>query len=172
CALPISVRSIVLVAFFITFVSKFVFSLFFLIDDVRRGGIWIKRRVLPSAPVNSEPGSAPSQALKAEERQSEEKAGRITRSDFLARTGIVIAAVPFTTLSWGIASGAYDYRVRRQKLYLPNLPKAFHGMTIGQISDIHSGSFYNQKAVTAGVEMLLAQKPDMIFFTGDLVNNL
>src|SRR5690606_38066873 len=46
------------------------------------------------------------------------------------------------------------------------------GMQIGQLSDIHSGSFYNKKAVTGGVELLLAEKPDVVFFTGDLVNNL
>lgn len=170
--LRLTVRSVVLVAFFITFVTKFVFSLFFLIDDMRRGGIWIKRRLFSSTPVSRESDPVTDQALKAEEIEAAKEQGSITRSDFLAKTGIVLAAIPFTTLSWGIISGAYDYRVRRQKLYLPNLPKAFHGMTIGQISDIHSGSFYNQKAVTGGVEMLLGEKPDMIFFTGDLVNNL
>jgi predicted MPP superfamily phosphohydrolase len=61
--------------------------------------------------------------------------------------------------------------VRRIKLTLPNLPKKFHGIKIGQLSDIHSGSFYNSKAVKGGVEMLLSEKPDLIFFTGDLVNN-
>ncbi len=75
-------------------------------------------------------------------------------------------------LTWGIVSGAYDYQIRRQKLYLPNLPAAFHGLEIAQISDVHSGSFYNKKAVLGGVEMLLGQKPDLIFFTGDLVNNI
>jgi predicted MPP superfamily phosphohydrolase len=55
-------------------------------------------------------------------------------------------------------------------VYLPNLPKAFDGIKLGQISDIHSGSFYNKKAVLGGVEMLLKEKPDLIFFTGDLVN--
>lgn len=170
--LRLAVRSVVLVAFFITFVTKLVFSLFFLIDDVRRGGIWIRRRMLKTAPVSAEPVPVVDPQAQADALPAEKERSRISRSDFLARTGIVLAAVPFTTLSWGIVSGAYDYRVRRQKLYLPNLPKAFHGMTIGQISDIHSGSFYNQKAVTGGVEMLLGQKPDMIFFTGDLVNNL
>src|SRR5690606_2377997 len=82
------------------------------------------------------------------------------------------ASLPFFALSWGVISGAYDYRVRRQKLHLPNLPQAFHGMTIAQISDVHSGSFYNKKAVLGGIELLMGEKPDMIFFTGDLVNNL
>src|SRR5690606_1745852 len=95
----------------------------------------------------------------------------ISRSGFLMRSGILMASLPIFPLSWGMISGAYDYRVRRQKLVLPNLPKAFHGMRIAQISDVHSGSFYNKKAVLGGVEMLLQEKPDMIFFTGDLVNN-
>ena len=55
---------------------------------------------------------------------------------------------------------------------LKNLPKAFDGIRIGQISDIHSGSFWDKKAVKGGVEMLLKEKTDMIFFTGDLVNAL
>jgi len=157
--LRLAVRSIVLVAFFITFVTKLVFAMTFIIDDVRRGGVWVKRKIFPGTPAVTK-------------TLPEIKETRISRSDFLAKTGIVIAAVPFTSLSWGIISGAYDYRVRHQKLYLPNLPKAFHGMKIGQLSDIHSGSFYNKKAVQGGVDMLLAEKPDMIFFTGDLVNNL
>jgi len=159
--LRLTIRSIVLVAFFLTFVTKFVFALIFVIDDIRRGGIWLKRKILPQ-PIPSKTNTT-----------LPENGGKgISRSDFLAKSGIVLAAVPFTTLSWGIISGAYDYRIRRQKLYLPNLPKAFHGMKIGQISDIHSGSFYNPTAVKGGVDMLLSEKPDMIFFTGDLVNNL
>jgi predicted MPP superfamily phosphohydrolase len=75
-------------------------------------------------------------------------------------------------LSFGIISGAYDYKIVRQKLYLTNLPKAFDGITLGQISDIHSGSFYDRKAVLGGVEMLMKEKPDLIFFTGDMVNNI
>ncbi len=96
---------------------------------------------------------------------------KISRSSFLVKTGLVVAAVPLTSLSWGIVSGAYDYTIQRVKLVLPNLPKAFEGMTMAQLSDIHSGSFYNQKAVNGGIEMLLAEKPDMVFFTGDLVND-
>src|SRR5690606_10175144 len=134
----------------------------FLLDDISRGGIWVKSRVLPADPAPVDVKQFP---------ETEESIG-ITRSDFLAKTRINLDAIPFTSLSGGIISGDYDYRIRLLKFYLPNLPKAFHGMKIGQLSDIHSGSFYNQKAVLGGVEMLLGEKPDMIFFTGDLVNNL
>ncbi len=107
------------------------------------------------------------------QNQSTEPVGQensISRSEFLVKSGIAIAAIPFSTLTWGIAYGAHDYRVRKQTLILPNLPASFDGIKIAQISDIHSGSFYNKRAVLGGVEMLLNEKPDIAFFTGDLIN--
>lgn len=95
----------------------------------------------------------------------------IKRSELLAKTAMVAASVPFGAMAYGIISGAHDYRVRRVTVKLPNLPKSFDGMKIGQVSDIHSGSFFNRTAVKGGVEMMMKEKPDMIFFTGDLVNN-
>ncbi len=96
---------------------------------------------------------------------------KMPRSKFLARSAVVMATLPIVTMSFGIVRGAYDYRIRRKRVYLPNLPKQFEGITIGQLSDIHSGSFYDKVAVKGGIEMLMAEKPDVIFFTGDLVNN-
>ena len=154
--IQLSLRSVLLVAFFLTYISKFFFVLFILLDDLRRGLVWVKRK--------SKPVKAPQEIT--------ESTQTIPRSEFLVKAGIAIAAIPLATLSYGIASGAYDYRVRHKTLYLPNLPKAFDGIKMGQISDIHSGSFYNQKAVKGGVEMLLSEKPDFVFFTGDLINNI
>lgn len=84
---------------------------------------------------------------------------------------MIATAVPVLTMGYGIISGAHDYRVRKVKVKLPHLPSAFHGLRIGQLSDIHSGSFFNKTAVKRGVAMLLGEKSDLIFFTGDLVNN-
>ncbi|WP_431199183.1 metallophosphoesterase [Mucilaginibacter sp. P19] len=84
---------------------------------------------------------------------------------------MLAATVPLAAIKKAMPKGSYDYHVLYQTMYLPNLPKAFDGLRIGQISDIHSGSFYNKKAVRGGVEMLLKEKPDLIFFTGDLVND-
>jgi predicted MPP superfamily phosphohydrolase len=153
----LSLKSIILVAFFLTLVCKFMLLPFLLIDDLRR--FFIKLNRLKNKKV-TEPVKA---AIAVEP---------ISRSEFLVKAGLVAAAVPLSSLSWGIISGAYDYQVRRVKLVLPNLPKAFEGITLAQISDIHSGSFYNKIAVKGGVEMLMAEKPDFVFFTGDLVNNL
>ncbi len=156
--LRLTTRAILLVIFFITLASKLFFLPLLFIDDLRRGLIWGKRKFFRKK------GTKPDATL--------EQGEKISRSAFLIKAGIAVAAVPFASLSWGIASGAYDYRIKRQALFLPNLPKVFEGIKLGQISDIHSGSFYNKKAVSGGVEMLLAEKPDFIFFTGDLVNNL
>ena len=151
----LSLRAIILVAFFLTVICKLVLLPFLLVDDLRRTFIKSAR------------------SSKHIELDKQDIAGEpISRSSFLMKVGLVTAAVPLTSLSWGIISGAYDYQIRRVNLKLPNLPSAFEGMTLAQISDIHSGSFYNKTAVKGGVEMLLKEKPDMIFFTGDLVNNL
>ena len=152
----LTLRAIILVAFFLTVACKLAMLPFLILDDLRRLFIKIFRR-------NEKSEVSTAQNTTAEP---------ISRSEFLVKAGLVAAAVPLTSLSWGIISGAYDYQVRRVNLILPNLPKAFDGITMGQISDIHSGSFYNKTAVKGGVEMLLGEKPDFIFFTGDLVNNL
>jgi predicted MPP superfamily phosphohydrolase len=95
----------------------------------------------------------------------------IKRSECLRDTGVMVAALPLVTMTYGILAGAHDYRIRRVKVKLPNLPTSFHGLKIGQLSDIHSGSFFNRSAVKQGIAMFLAEKPDLIFFTGDLVND-
>lgn len=165
--LPLSYRSIILVAFFMTAVCKFIFILILLIDDLRRGGLWMAR--LFAAKPAEKPTVSPQDT---DAPLPEEPRDGISRSEFLTKSGILVASLPIIPLSWGIISGAYDYQVRRQKLYLPNLPASFHGLRIAQLSDVHSGSFYNKKAVLGGIEMLLNEKPDAVFFTGDLVNNV
>lgn len=95
----------------------------------------------------------------------------ISRSQFIVTTGAVLAGTMFSSLVYGIAKGAHNYKVFNRKLKLKNLPKAFEGFKIVQISDVHSGSFWNKEAVSKGIQLILDQKPDAIFFTGDLVNN-
>jgi uncharacterized protein len=144
-------RNIVLVGIFMTYFSKVFGLLFVFIDDLQRGARWVVSL------FSKNPEALPGQP--------------IPRSEFLAKTAVIAAAVPFTAMAYGILSGAHDYRIRRKTIYLSNLPKSFDGIRIGQLSDIHSGSFFNKTAVKGGVEMFLKEKPDIIFFTGDLVNN-
>lgn len=94
----------------------------------------------------------------------------ITRSQFLTWTGTIAGAVLFGGLLSGIRN-RYRYQVRKLTLAFPNLPMAFDGVTIVHISDIHCGSFDDREAVEKGVSLILELKPDLIVFTGDLVNN-
>ena len=100
-----------------------------------------------------------------------EKGIGMSRSKFISVAALAAGAIPVATMSFGILSGAYDYRIRRRTIKLASLPKAFDGIRIAQLSDIHSGSFFNKTAVEGGVDMLMSEKPDLFLFTGDLVNN-
>ncbi len=94
----------------------------------------------------------------------------MSRKKFLHRAAVMAATFPVAVKGFNIINRAYDYQVRKRRIALPNLPSSFDGITIGQISDIHTGSFFNNEAVKGGVDMLMQEKTDMIFFTGDLVN--
>lgn len=144
-------RTFLMTVVFMHYLSKVVLMLFAFIDDIQRGVRWAVFKF--SNPV------------------AETNTSGITRSEFIAKTGIIVAAAPIISLSWGIISGAHDYRVRRINVPIKGLPRALEGIKIAQISDIHSGSFWNKTAVKGGVEMLLKEKPDLALFTGDLVNN-
>ncbi|WP_295667697.1 metallophosphoesterase [uncultured Mucilaginibacter sp.] len=93
------------------------------------------------------------------------------RRKFISEVAILVAAVPFSGFLYGMFKGKYDYKLHKQTLYFDDLPEAFDGFTITQISDIHSGSFDNTAAVQRGIDLAKAQKSDLFVFTGDLVNN-
>jgi predicted MPP superfamily phosphohydrolase len=135
-----------------TFKISFLFLIF--IDDVRRWVTYLFRKNKQTVP----------------QAQAVTKTDAIPRSEFLMKAGLLSGMVPLVAIKLSMKSGCYDYHVRYVDLYLPNLPKAFDGIKVGQISDIHSGGFYNKTAVKGGVDMLQREKPDVTFFTGDLVN--
>lgn len=93
------------------------------------------------------------------------------RRKFISEAAILVAAVPFTSFFYAMLKGKYDYKLHRQTFYFDDLPDAFDGFTITQLSDIHSGSFDNIDAVQKGIDLAKSQKSDLFVFTGDLVNN-
>lgn len=149
-----TLRTVLMVSVFTYFISKVVLVLFVFVDDLVRMARWGWQQLMPG---DTSPGTTADDT--------------ISRSQFLAKMGLITAAVPSVAISFGIISGAHDYRVRKRTVHLPHLPAAFDGLTIAQISDVHSGSFWNKTAVQGGVELVQQQKADVLFFTGDLVNN-
>lgn len=97
---------------------------------------------------------------------------RNIRRSFFSRAGIVIAIIPFLAVIYGVAVGRFDFQVINKQIEFTSLPDSFDGFRIIHISDLHVGSFYGHKdQVRHAVKIINAQRPDMIVFTGDLVNN-
>ena len=94
------------------------------------------------------------------------------RRKFIAELAVLLAAFPFFGFVYAMIRGKYDYKVHRTTLYFDDLPEAFDGFTITQLSDIHSGSFDNTEAMQRGIDLAQAQKSDLFVFTGDIVNNV
>ncbi len=134
------------------FLAKLVSVPFFLIDDLRRVFQWVVSQFVSRTTDPSE------------------KAEGISRSAFLSWIGLGIGATLFASLIYGFRN-KYNYQVKRVKLTYSNLPEAFKGLRILQVSDIHSGSFMDKAAVQHGVDTINKQNADLILFTGDLVND-
>ncbi len=135
------------------FFAKLLIGAFLVIDDLRRFAMWLTSKLFPDTGAHFT-----------------ENDNLIPRSTFLSWIGLGLGAGLFGSLLYGF-SNKYDYRVRRQKLRFPNLPKQFSGLKVVQISDVHSGSLQDKDGVEKGIRMIMDLKPDIIFFTGDLVND-
>ena len=130
--------------------AKLVILIPLLLEDITRVGRW---------------------AVSAATRPSDTEGSAIPRSEFIAKLALGLGAIPFLGLLWGMAKGATDYQVRRVTLKFPNLPPAFDGFKVLQISDLHTGSFSSTEPLQRAVAMINQQKADLILMTGDLVNN-
>lgn len=137
--------------------SKIILDVFILTDDIVRFFRWIfiktSSLIKKTKPEKTVPGTM-----------------SISRSSFIIKIGLLIGSIPFFSLIYGMAFNAYNYKIRRLNLVLPDLPDSFDGFKIVQISDIHTGSFLSSDPLIRAVSIINEQKPDIVFFTGDLVN--
>lgn len=95
----------------------------------------------------------------------------LSRRKLIKQTGLILTLLPFSSFIYGITKGKYNFWVNNKPVVFEDLPAAFDGFRIAHISDIHAGSFDNVEAVKKGIQMIQDQKPDLILFTGDLVNS-
>jgi predicted MPP superfamily phosphohydrolase len=140
---------------FVAYVSKFIPILFLLLADVIRGLSYLlfkTRAVRRESTPDGEPK-------------------RISRSEFLKTTGLIGGGLLFSGLMVGMIKWAFDFKLHRHRVLLPNLPLSFDGLRIVQISDIHLGSWASKQALREAIHRINELEPDLIFFTGDLVNS-
>lgn len=134
-------------------IAQLLMAVVLLVDDLRRGAFWTAGQIISRSGakfLNTENG--------------------IPRSTFLTWLGLGLASSLFMSFIYGF-SNKYSYRVIKRKITFKNLPEAFKGFKIVHISDIHSGSLQDQKAVQKGVDMITNLQADLVLFTGDLVND-
>ncbi len=93
------------------------------------------------------------------------------RRDFIRKTSALIGLFPVALMTWGIFRTAGNFKIHRVNIRLPKLPASFRGLRIVQISDIHTGSFFSRERMEEAVNEILELKPDLVVFSGDLVNN-
>ena len=132
------------------YIAKLLAVVFLLVDDFRRLMQWIATLATSPAAPAAGPG--------------------LSRSVFLSWLGLGLGSGVLGALIYGF-NNKYHYKLHRIKLAFDNLPAAFKGLKIVQLSDIHSGSLANPAAVSKGIDRVLTEKPDLILFTGDLVND-
>jgi hypothetical protein len=140
--------------FFILLVSKTIGCIVLLIFDCVR---FIKRYLIPFT-LNK--GTVYKQT------------NTLTRKEFINKLTFYSASVPFIGLLYGMIKTAFDYKVHRIRLTFSHLPEAFNGFKIIQISDIHSGTYVNQGPLETAINLINKEQGDIIFFTGDLVNEI
>jgi predicted MPP superfamily phosphohydrolase len=154
---PKPVRTYSFALIVIIYLSKIFVVAFLLIDDVVR-----LFRVIYGLIATAVSGNG----------KTYSEAFRVSRLGFLVKTGFVLGAIPFFSMIYGMIGGAYNFRVRKVAINFPDLPDSFNGFKIAQLSDIHTGSYMGTNHLSDAVDLVLKQNADVIFFTGDLVNDL
>jgi predicted MPP superfamily phosphohydrolase len=151
--MPRKVRTYLFATVMGLFLANLLAIVFFLIDDARRLVQWI---ALKSFSGNSHAGNLAAEA--------------VSRSAFMSWLGLAAGGSLFLSLIYGFGN-KYNYQVKRLTIKFPDLPSSFRGLKMVHFSDVHAGSFTKKKAVQKGVEKIMAEKADLIIFSGDLVND-
>ena len=102
----------------------------------------------------------------------QQKASIPSRRKFITQAALGVAAIPFFSILYGMVKGRYNFHVIKQPVYFDDLPDAFDGFKILQISDLHCGSFDDREKIAYGIDLINEQDYDLFVFTGDLVNSL
>tara|TARA_B100001778_G_C18555795_1_gene615286 strand:- start:194 stop:1435 length:1242 start_codon:yes stop_codon:yes gene_type:complete len=141
------------IIFFVLFVPKILASSFLIIDDLIRVSRLVLNLIVDSF------------------SSKKEGVEGISRLKFLQLSALGSFGVLLGSLTYGVIKGGYRYTVKNQKITIPNLPDEFKGLKIAQISDLHVGSFMSLEPMKEAVNKINEIDVDMLFFTGDLVND-
>lgn len=139
---------------FVAYAAKIIPLIFLAIADLVRG---IQHLYHRSSSIKSK-------------KSHHSRSKKITRSQFIQQAGLISGGIMFAGLFAGMIKWAFDFKIHRHRISLPNLPQSLNNLRIVQISDIHLGSWASKTALSEAVRKINELEPDLVFFTGDLVN--
>lgn len=141
-------RTILSASVLILYFSKLITGIVLLLDDIRRVVAVASNGLFPQADFLT------------------------TRLTVMGDIGLMLGIAPAALLIYGILRNPYRYRIRSSDIQVEGLPHSLDGLRVVQISDIHAGSLYDRKKVSRSVELINSLDPDIVCFTGDLVNSV
>jgi hypothetical protein len=164
---PKAVRFVVVGLWLTWYVPKGLIALALALKDAARFVMWL------FAWFKRQPALVPDDGPEEERRVPLDLTDmkRISRGEFLRQMGWTAASVPFVLVGYSVFRGLYDFDVTRVDVPIPGLPRAFDGLRIAQLSDLHAGSLFSAKPMEEAIDLVLAETPDLVTITGDYVNH-
>ena len=95
----------------------------------------------------------------------------IKRLEFLKKSAILVSGTLLASLLIGMKWGRYNFKKNYQDIIIKDWPSNLNNYKIIHISDLHLGSFNDVEKFNEVVNMINDEDPDLVVFTGDLVNN-
>ena len=138
--MPHFIRNVYIALVLGVFIGKILIMAIMMIDDLRRLFTWLVSLFVAGS-----------------DTESGNTVFNMSRSVFFKRTALLLGGLSVTGFLYGM-SNRYNYKVRRVKVKIDNLPEAFSGFKIVQLSDIHTGSFDNYDAVARGINLAMEQQ--------------
>jgi hypothetical protein len=133
---------------------------FWTVDRTTRAALWIYRKARKAAAGRA---AAPTPGAMALDPPSP------ARRRLLGQTAAAVSAVPFVAAAYGLLYGRLDVEVTRPRIALAQLPKAFEGFRIAQLSDFHISPFMTADEIRRCVTIANGLKADLVALTGDYV---
>jgi len=98
--------------------------------------------------------------------------GGMSRRTLLTNAGRAVPLLAAGTSTAGVAGGSSGFTVKSVEVRLPGLPPALEGFRIGQITDVHVGTFIDTQYLRDTVAAMNEAQVDLQVMTGDLIDDL
>jgi len=171
-------RGIVVGLWAFHYLPRTLIALWLLVVDAAKGTRWIARwtarrvaRLRADAPAASANTVAVDNAEARALAETPAEVRRVSRRDALRTAGWAVAGLPFVAVGTGLFKTVYDFEVRRVRVPVAGLPRGLAGVRIAQVSDLHAGSFFSAAPPEEALRLLMAERADLVVFTGDFVNH-